>query len=145
MRNLDMSYHSNINPNIKQNKCGSCKFYSAERKIKKGIVFGDSLDIPDKGVCMSKNSPNYSKIVYANGGKCPRYQKWSVLQNATDQNTSTPSLDTAIPVLEGVSSKERKKIAKKVMKISLIVIGIFFGTMFLIGLGVYIYSIFAMM
>ena len=149
-----MSSHSNF----KQDKCWSCEFFNGQREYKQGIFFGDNVSTADKGTCTCGRSQNRSKTVSEHGW-CSRYQKWNVLQSTiiqkkteqeiqkmqAEQNRISSSRTAASARLKTEADRgTRKKLAKKIMKIALISIGTIFCAGLLVGLGIYLVSIFMM-
>ena len=67
-----------INSNFKKDKCWSCEYFSGGRKLKTGIIFGDSVETDYDGVCNNKRSFNNGKSV-RHDHWCSKYEKWSAL------------------------------------------------------------------
>lgn len=70
------------NSNFRKNKCWSCEFYSCKREYKKGLLFGDSVNCDNSGICSNKRSFNYYNKTVSESNYCSKYQKWGVLQAA---------------------------------------------------------------
>ncbi len=69
-----MSTHSNF----KKDKCWSCEFFSAHRKLESGFIFGDSVHTDTNGTCCNSRSTDNGRTVNEEHW-CSKYQKWSLL------------------------------------------------------------------
>ena len=69
-----------INSNFKKDKCWSCEYFSGGRKLKTGILFGDSVETDYDGVCCNKRSNSCGKSV-RHDYWCSKYEKWSSLES----------------------------------------------------------------
>lgn len=66
------------NSNFRKDKCWSCEYFSGRRKLKTGILFGDSVETDNDGTCNNKRSYDNGKSV-KHDHWCSKYEKWSTL------------------------------------------------------------------
>ena len=104
-----MSYHSNFD----KNKCWSCEFFSAHRKLETGIFFGDSVNCDFIGKCVNSYSTNFNHDVREDDW-CSKYQKWGVLQSKIEMKKQKAEAERIIREIQ--KEKEKAEAATHVPK-----------------------------
>lgn len=104
----------------KVNKCWSCAFYSAERKIDKSIISGTGVRCDNNGFCSNSESEENGKDV-SEYGYCPQYAMWKAIEHELEGNPNDRFLDVSddkddtapMRVEESLADIRRERAAKK--------------------------------